>query len=595
VSDTSNNYVGYSNSPAKYSPQGTLASMTNGNNVALEGTFTGVVTSNVYNDRLQPILLSAGVTGQSRIFSLCYDFHLGVAVNTSPCPVLNAYTTGDNGNVFQVQNTVDPTRSAAYIYDPLNRIAQAYTLNTTSGNCWGETFSATATAPGVLPSTPGIDPWGNLTNLAGVSGMSGNCLTEGISASASGQNQLSILTYDVAGNVTNDGNGNTPTYDAENRIVTDAGVTYSYDADGFRIEKSSGTMYWPGHPGILAETDLTGTINEEYIYFDGERIARVDRPSGTVHYYFSDKLGSASVITDALGNVTKQDFYFPYGRELTTSTGSDPNHYKFTGKERDAESGLDMFGARYYASTMGRFMSVDPAFESEILELPQTWNRYSYVYNRPTYSNDPDGRCPPCIGALVGGVIEGGFDAGKQFINNGYSFSGFNRREFGASVLGGAVTGGLAVATGGTSLVANAAIGDVLAGATANVVGGIVTRTAEGDDADEVLSGTELSQDALAGFVGGAGGHVAEEFVHVPGEPVYKRNVKARVSPYVKALNRRNSAVVKQTFLGASAHATTGGLTKWFEELFFSQALQQQQQQSKEVVTHTICFDGVCQ
>jgi len=136
--------------------------------------------------------------------------------------------------------------------------------------------------------------------------------------------------------------------------------------------------------------------------------------------------------------------------------------HKFTGKERDTESGNDYFGARYYASSMGRFMSVDPAFESEILELPQTWNRYSYVYNRPTYSNDPDGRCPPCIGALVGGAIEGGFDLGKQLYNNGGSLSNVNWREVGADTLGGAVTGGLAVATGGTSLVANAVIGDVL-------------------------------------------------------------------------------------------------------------------------------------
>jgi RHS repeat-associated protein len=43
---------------------------------------------------------------------------------------------------------------------------------------------------------------------------------------------------------------------------------------------------------------------------------------------------------------------------------------RYTGKELDAESSLDNFGARYYASSMGRFMSVDPAFESEILELP---------------------------------------------------------------------------------------------------------------------------------------------------------------------------------------------------------------------------------
>jgi hypothetical protein len=64
------------------------------------------------------------------------------------------------------------------------------------------------------------------------------------------------------------------------------------------MEKSSGTMYWTDPSGeYLAESDLTGTINEEYIYFAGERIARVDRPSGAVHYYYSDHLKSSSVIT----------------------------------------------------------------------------------------------------------------------------------------------------------------------------------------------------------------------------------------------------------------------------------------------------------
>jgi hypothetical protein len=102
--------------------------------------------------------------------------------------------------------------------------------------------------------------------------------------------------------VINDGNGHQPTYDAENTMATVAGVTYDYDADGVRVEKSSGTMYWPGPGGeTLAETNLAGNINEEYVYFNGQRIARVDRPSGTVHYYYSNHLGSASVITDGLG------------------------------------------------------------------------------------------------------------------------------------------------------------------------------------------------------------------------------------------------------------------------------------------------------
>jgi hypothetical protein len=172
-------YVSYSKTtanPVEYAPNGSLASMTNG--YTGSPSFAGILTSNVYNDRLQPILLSASV-GSTAIFSLCYDFHLGVSINTSPCLPLNNYATGDNGNVFQVLNTIDSTRSAAYIYDPLNRIAQAYTVTTSSKNCWGETYATTATAPGVLPapSTSGIDAWGNLTNRSEVSGMPGNCLT----------------------------------------------------------------------------------------------------------------------------------------------------------------------------------------------------------------------------------------------------------------------------------------------------------------------------------------------------------------------------------------------------------------------------------
>jgi RHS repeat-associated protein len=65
--------------------------------------------------------------------------------------------------------------------------------------------------------------------------------------------------------------------------------------------------------------------------------------------------------------------------------------HKFTGKERDAESTLDNFRARYYSSPLGRFMSVDPNNAGEVDEDPQTWNAYSYVRNNPLRYVDPDG------------------------------------------------------------------------------------------------------------------------------------------------------------------------------------------------------------
>jgi RHS repeat-associated protein len=63
----------------------------------------------------------------------------------------------------------------------------------------------------------------------------------------------------------------------------------------------------------------------------------------------------------------------------------------FTGKERDAESGLDYFGARYYASTLGRFMSPDDFTKGTHVADPQSWNLYAYARNNPLRYIDRDG------------------------------------------------------------------------------------------------------------------------------------------------------------------------------------------------------------
>jgi hypothetical protein len=81
---------------ATYAPPGELASMTLGST----SSFAGIVANNAYNDRLQPILLSAAVTGQSAVFSLCFNFNLGVAVNTSPCSFSATTPPSNNGNVY---------------------------------------------------------------------------------------------------------------------------------------------------------------------------------------------------------------------------------------------------------------------------------------------------------------------------------------------------------------------------------------------------------------------------------------------------------------------------------------------------------------
>jgi RHS repeat-associated protein len=153
-------------------------------------------------------------------------------------------------------------------------------------------------------------------------------------------------------------------------------------------------------PGIVGESDLLGNLQTEYVFFDGERVARRDFPSGNVSYYFSDHLKTASVVTDASGTILDESDYYPWGGELQFVNNLD-NHYKFTGKERDSETGLDYFGARYYSNGLGRFISADwsatpiPVPYADFGD-PQSLNQYSYVRNIPTSKADLDGHgCPP--------------------------------------------------------------------------------------------------------------------------------------------------------------------------------------------------------
>jgi len=80
-------------------------------------------------------------------------------------------------------------------------------------------------------------------------------------------------------------------------------------------------------------------------------------------------------------------------QSTTTTTSTDPNHFKWNGKEFDAESGLLNFGARYYSPALGRFMTPDPKIMSaQRMFDPQQWNMYSYGRNNPTTFTDPDGK-----------------------------------------------------------------------------------------------------------------------------------------------------------------------------------------------------------
>ena len=300
--------------------------------------------------------------------------------------------------------------------------------------------------------------------------------------------------YDAAGNMTFNATPPTQTYtyDQENRLTGAAGYTYTYDGDGNRVRKSNGnlaangTLYWYMTPGVVAETDLAGTLKSEYIFFDGERVARRDGATGTggVFYYFSDHLKTASVITDSAGVIKAESDYYPWGGELQF-VNNDSNHYKFTGKERDTETGLDYFGARYYSNGLGRFITPDLPFADQHKADPQTWNLYMYARNNPLRNIDPNGR----------GIID--WVALGKAVSNWWN-SGV-KRDGGVGNF--AKQNGIGAAKGTGSFAVNTArIGVALSqAANGNVPGAVNTMMAPGPQ------GTPTVQsDSSAGFVGNA-------------------------------------------------------------------------------------------
>ena len=198
-------------------------------------------------------------------------------------------------------------------------------------------------------------------------------------------------------------------WEAENR----QGLYLLYDAEGRRVAKLGGTsltsspitaIYILGTGGEQL-SELDGSLNWKHsdAYVGGKLLATYD--SAGTHFHFTDWLGSRRLQVRADGSAAMQCVSLPFGEDMScgqpngfAASDADGTEHHFTGKERDIETGHDYFGARYYASNMGRFMSPDWSdTPSQIpyadLPNPQSLNLYSYVKNNPLSRTDADGHC----------------------------------------------------------------------------------------------------------------------------------------------------------------------------------------------------------
>jgi len=325
-----------------------------------------------------------------------------------PVWMSGTYKYDGAGNIYAIGVTADGAGVTphTYRYDKLSRLSEV--RNSAGGGNADESFA--------------YDVYGNMTQH-----VEGNVTT--------------VIDVDAATNRLSRPwlNPNPYQYDAAGDLSAEPNAAYTYDALGMLRERDYGTQ-WPDYYIYTADDERIATVYqdtwtwsvrgfdgavlrqfqsqtnssvpwlwlEDYVYrggllVSGERM----REEGGRREFHLDHLGTPRLVTGPGGAEMAHHDLEPYGTEAyplwqETTAGFDrEDPMRFTGHERDFRSGflqtttpyLDYMHARYYASTMGRFLSVDQDLEESAAMLdPQRWNRYSYALNNPYKYVDRDGR-----------------------------------------------------------------------------------------------------------------------------------------------------------------------------------------------------------
>jgi RHS repeat-associated protein len=386
--DSASRLSSLTSSATSYAPAASVSSIgyASHNGLKTETYSNSLIHAVSYNNRLQSTEIKLGTSGNP----------------TSVLDLTDNYgTTNNNGNVQSIGYSGGGlSYTQGFGYDALNRL----TTSSESGSSWSQTNA--------------YDRYGNRWIDLGAGNQSLYFTTGNNRITSSGYG------YDSAGNLTNDG-VHAYTFDAENKISkVDTVSAYVYDGEGQRVRKLVGenTRFIYGIGGqLVAEYDgSSGNLKKEYVS-SGLTIEPSAVNSNGTQYATADHLGSPRVITNSSASVVSRHDYMPFGEELgagiggrTTGMGfsnnGDDNRKKFTSKERDNETGLDYFLARYHSSTQGRFTSPDEfrggpdelyilgsgdqekqALPYADITNPQSLNKYTYCYNNPLCFTDPDG------------------------------------------------------------------------------------------------------------------------------------------------------------------------------------------------------------
>ncbi len=302
-------------------------------------------------------------------------------------------TTANNGNVLSQtigREGMSGTLTQYYRYDGANRLGLA---------------SEGGTAPTGASGCPTAAAWRRdyAYGSRAVTGVRGHTLPaaapSAVSAFSTMTNRMTAGSYDGAGNLTSLTGVGRLGYDAENRLKTyDNAVsslqeqgTYFYDGLGQRVKRTT---------NIRGASETTVYVYDAFGQLAAEYSSKaLAAGSGGRFFITQDHLGSTRLVTKQDKKFAECRDFFPFGERIASGQngrslgcyGGGAVKQQFTGKERDPESSLDYFGARYYSARLGRFTGVDPLLNSGRPNEPQSWNRYSYSFNNPLTFTDPTG------------------------------------------------------------------------------------------------------------------------------------------------------------------------------------------------------------
>jgi RHS repeat-associated protein len=193
-----------------------------------------------------------------------------------------------------------------------------------------------------------------------------------------------------------------------------------------KLENGATTLYHRDDQGnVIAETDATGALIAEYVYLGGMMLAKIDSAAGATYFSTTDPASTVLALRNGSRAIVWKADYKPFG-EVQATSGTIENFWRFAGKQRDKETGLTYFGARYTRDSWGRFISPDAvgavdgktsAVNEGLLANPQKLNLYAYGLNNPYRFVDPDGNHPVAVAIAAVGLAVGYAFYGKALYN----------------------------------------------------------------------------------------------------------------------------------------------------------------------------------